>query len=94
MDHYKVPYLSIDYFSETDLDRLNSESRNPLDICCMRDPNDPANGFFLWIDEEGDSPQGYSETFAKLWYWAQTQGYTWIRVADWGDAITELETDG
>jgi hypothetical protein len=92
MEHYAVPSISLAHFSESDLAKLYGKDRDPSEICCMRDPRDSTNGFFLWIDEEGDPPTGYSETFVKLWQWLQRKGYTWVRVADWGDVIAGLET--
>ena len=63
----------------------------------MFDPKDPGNGCFIWIDEmptdeTSNPPRGYSEAFSKLWRWSQHYGYQWVRIVEWGDKVTELET--
>jgi hypothetical protein len=84
-DPYTVPCVSTAQLTEEDREKLLSKHRDPTEICCMYDPRDLNNGCFVWIDEEGEPPANYSEAFAKLWQWAQRQGFTWVRLADWGD---------
>jgi hypothetical protein len=94
MHCYTVPCVSTAYLEDADLEKLNDNIRDPSEVCCMSDPQDPANGFFLWIDEPEQSsevPPGYSERFTLLWSWAQQNRYVWLRLADWGDEIDELE---
>jgi hypothetical protein len=89
-DYYTVPCISTAQLTETDRSMLLSKDRDATEVCCMYDPTDPNNGCFIWIDEEGDPPVTYSAAFGKLWQWAQHQGFTWVRLADWGDVIEGL----
>ncbi|HEY9825973.1 MAG TPA: hypothetical protein V6D19_11025 [Stenomitos sp.] len=94
MHCYTVPCINTDHLEKTDLEKLSDPSRDPTEVCCMCDPQDKAKGIFLWIDEPDESsevPQGYSERFVALWKWAQQHGYVWLRLADWGDEIDELD---
>ena len=84
---YTVPCISTEHITDADRAKLQSPNRDATEVCCMSDPTDPNNGCFIWIDEEGDPPATYSEAFAQLWQWAQSQGFTWVRLADWGDVV-------
>ncbi|NJM67806.1 MAG: hypothetical protein HC851_20130 [Acaryochloris sp. RU_4_1] len=92
---YQVPCISLQHLTEADLSRLHDPQRDPSEVACMIDPNDPQNGMFVWIDEvdsgaPSDPPAGYSANFNALWHWAQGNGFTWIRLAVCGDEIEGL----
>lgn len=95
MFEYKVPCININHLTESDVDKLMGYSRDAAETCCMYDPTDPGNGLFLWVDEtetvsQADPPPAYSQAFAQLWHWAQANGYSWLRVANWGDRVEGL----
>jgi hypothetical protein len=95
---YQAPCISLQHLTEADLSRLYDPQRDPTSVACMYDPNDPQNGLFLWVDEAdsgvpSDPPEGYSEGFQSLWGWAQRNGFSWIRLAEWGDEIEGLSQE-
>ena len=92
---YTVPWVSLQHLTGADRSRLLTRHRDPLDIACMYDPGDPHNGMFMCVDvvdpgEYSDPPEGYSDGFQALWHWAQQQGYSWLRLVDWGDVVEGL----
>jgi hypothetical protein len=87
IETYIVPCISTEQITDADRAKLSNPDRDASEICCMYDPTDPNNGYFLWIDEEGEPPANYSAAFATLWQWAQSEGFTWVRLADWGDRM-------
>jgi hypothetical protein len=76
IEPYIVPSISTEQITDADRAKLSNPDRDASEICCMYDPTDPNNGYFIWIDEEGDPPTNYSEAFATLWQWVQHQGFT------------------
>lgn len=91
----KVPCISSGHVSEEDFQKFVG-SRPSNELLCMFDPNDEGSGCFIRVDEidPGETtqpPEGYSEAFANLWRWAQREGFTWLRLVEWGDAVPELE---
>ncbi len=90
-----VPWVSLHHLTEADRSRLINRHHDPLDIACMSDPSDPRNGMFLCVDvvDPGNfsaPPEGYSEGFQALWRWAQQQGFSWLRLVEWGDVVEGL----
>jgi hypothetical protein len=95
MHIYQIPCVSFQYLSDADRSRLFDPQRDSTTIACMYDPSDPLNGIFLWVDEvepgtTSEPPEGYSDGFQDLWCWAQEQGYSWLRLVEWGDQVEGL----